>query len=113
MAREPEVSKISGWTIITVSGDLDITAAPRLRERLIETISSENSRLLLDLTAATFIDSTVLGVLVGALKRVRSNDGELRIAAHSGAVLRPLEITGLHRVFPLYPTVSAALADNS
>ena len=93
-----------------MTGDVDIVAAPSLREQLIDAISGGNEHLLVDLTGATFIDSTGLGVLVGAFKRVRTGGGEVRIAAASEAVLKPLRITGLHRVLRPYPTVEAALA---
>ncbi len=64
---------------------------------------------MLDLTAVDRIDSTGLGVLVGALKRLRAGDGQLRLAAACGDVVRVLHATGLGKVLPLYPDVASAL----
>jgi len=65
--------------------------------------------LVLDLSAVDRIDSTGLGVLVGARKRLRAGNGQLRLAAASGNVVRVLHATGLDRVLPLYPDVASAL----
>jgi len=65
--------------------------------------------LVLDLSAVDRIDSTGLGVLVGARKRLRAGNGQLRLAAASGNVARVLHATGLDRVLPLYPDVASAL----
>jgi anti-sigma B factor antagonist len=109
VTRDPGAA---GWAVITVTGDLDIVAAPRLREEPLDAISNGNARLLLDLTGATFLDSTGIGVIVGAHKRLRAQGGDLRVAAASRAILEPLRITGLHRVLRPYPSLEAALAED-
>ena len=101
----------AGWVVITITGDLDIVSAPRLREEMLDAISNGGTRLILDLTTTTFIDSTGIGVIVGAHKRLTAQGGALRIATESRAILEPLRITGLHRVLPCYPSVEAALVE--
>jgi len=64
---------------------------------------------VLDLTAVDRIDSTGLGVLVGALKRLRAGDGQLPPGRRHYNVARLLHITGLNKVLPLYPDVASAL----
>ncbi len=64
---------------------------------------------MLDLTAVDRIDFTRMGVLVGALKRLRAGNGQLRLAAARGDVARLLHTTGLDKVLPLYPDVATAL----
>ncbi len=64
---------------------------------------------MLDLTAVDRIDSTGLGVLVGALTRLRAGNGQLRLAAARGDVVRLSHATGLDKVLPLYPDVASAL----
>ncbi len=64
---------------------------------------------MLDLTAVVRIDSPGLGVLVGALKRLRAGNGQLRLAAARGDVVRVLHATCLDKVLPLYPGVASAL----
>jgi len=48
-------------------------------------------------------------VLIGALRRLRARDGQLRLAAATGQVARVLHATGLDKVLPLYPDVASAL----
>jgi anti-sigma B factor antagonist len=57
-----------------------------------------------------FIDSTGLGALVGALKRVRTHGGELAIVCNRPRLLKVFEITGLVRVFEIHETLDAAVA---
>ena len=99
------------WTVVDVMGELDVYTAPRLREELIERITAGHRHLIVDLDRVTFIDSTGLGVLIGALKRIRAYDGELRLVATTDQVLRPLRVTGLHRVFPPYDCVENAAVE--
>lgn len=105
-----EVSDRDGWTVLTVTGEVDVATAPRLREQLIRLVSDERYRIVVDLGAVDFIDSTGLGVLIGALKRVRSHDGDLMLICSEPRVLRVFEITGLDRVFTIHPSLDLAVA---
>ena len=105
-----EVSDRDGWAVLTVTGEVDVATAPRLREQLIGLVSSERYRIVVDLEAVDFIDSTGLGVLIGALKRVRSHDGDLALICSEPRVLRVFEITGLDRVFAIHPSLDLAVA---
>jgi len=69
----------AGWTVLTVSGEIDIATAPSLRERLHALLAEGKRQIVVDLDDVGFLDSTALGVLVGVLKRARSEDGEVRI----------------------------------
>lgn len=102
------VTKIGRWTVVAVSGELDVYGAPRLREQLIDLINDGSCEIVVDLDEVTFIDSTGLGVLIGGLKRVRSKGGDLRIVATKDPAAKLLRITGLHRVFAPYATSDAA-----
>ena len=68
-------------------------------------------RLILDLEAVSFVDSTGLGSVIAALKMARSSKGDLRLAAPNQQVRVVLELTTLDRVFAYYPTVEDALTD--
>lgn len=108
MAPSFDVRDHTGWTVVTVTGEIDVYTAPRLREELIDVIADGCRRLVVDMNAVTFIDSTGLGVLVGALKRMRTVSGEMHVVAGHEPVLRTMRVTGLHRVFGTYETVADA-----
>jgi len=98
---------VGGWLLLTVTEDLVGAGVGRLRQRLLDS-STGHPYLVLDLTAVDRIDATGLGALVGALKRLRAGNGQLRLAA-TGDVARVLQATGLDKVLLLYPDVASAL----
>ena len=87
-------------TVVTVGGEIDVYTAPKLREQLIDLVSSGNYHLVVDMENVDFLDSTGLGVLVGGLKRVRAHDGSLRLVCTQERILKIFRITGLTKVFP-------------
>ena len=105
-----DVSHQGGWAVLAVSGEVDVATAPRLRERLVDLVTEGNHRLLVDLENVDFLDSTGLGVLVGALKRVRTHDGDLALVCTQPRILKVFEITGLTKVFAIHKSVDEATA---
>ena len=79
---------------VTVSGEIDSSSAPLLREQLDALFEGELTELTIDLSAVTFLDSAGLCVLAAAHRRA-GDDIRLRVLASSRAVIRPLQITGL------------------
>src|SRR4051794_11981740 len=61
-----EVHEQDGWSVLAVSGEIDMATAPMLRERIHALIADQKSNLVVDLDDVGFLDSTALGVLVGA-----------------------------------------------
>ncbi|MEO9223645.1 MAG: STAS domain-containing protein [Acidimicrobiales bacterium] len=104
-----DIAHRDGWAVLAVTGEVDVATAPGLRERLIGLVSEGQGRIVVDLEGVDFLDSTGLGVLVGALKRVRTHDGELVLVCTHARVLKVFEITGLTKVFPIYKTVDEAV----
>jgi len=100
-------------TVVHVAGEIDIYTAPVLRERLDEHISAGRHHLVVDLTGVTFMASTGLGVLVGRLKLVRAANGTLRLVCSSERILSVFSITGLDKVFQIFPSVDDALAETA
>jgi len=100
----------SDTQLVRAQGELDLYAAPEFKRRLAETIESGKTRIVVDLTHAAFMDSTALGVLLGALKRLRVRDGALAVASEQPTILRILDVTGMDQVLDLHPTAAAALA---
>ena len=97
-------------TVVDVTGEIDVYTAPLLREELASLIDSEHTDLVVDLTKVGFMDSTGLGVLVGALKKVRTLGGDLRLVIDQEKILKVFRITGLTKVFPIHDTVDEAVS---
>jgi anti-sigma B factor antagonist len=95
--------------IIEVGGEIDVYTAPRLREAIVAAIDTGHSRLVIDVEKVEFLDSTGLGVLVGALKKVRADGGTLDIVCTQERILKIFDITGLDKVFGLHQTVAQAI----
>jgi anti-sigma B factor antagonist len=96
--------------VIAVHGQADLHTAPALRDALSEAIDDGAPGLIVDLSDATFVDSMTLGVLLGAVKRLRPSGGALAIVCRSPHIRRIFEITLLDRVFDLHETLDSALA---
>jgi anti-sigma B factor antagonist len=97
-----------GW-VIALSGEVDLYTAPRLKEELVRASSTGASRVVVDMSHTTFIDSTTLGVLVGGLRRLRPAGGELLLVVTDHKIRKIFEITGLDRVFPIVGSTAEAL----
>ena len=108
-AAELRVDREGGVTILSISGEADLHSAPELRDTLAATIEDDGDELVLDLSTTTFVDSMTLGILLGALKRVRGRGGHLRLAVPGADVRRIFEITLLDRVFPMHATREEAV----
>lgn len=110
MSLELHRSDHHGWVVVEPVGEIDVASAPMLREELIGLIGDERTRIVLDLTEVDFVDSTGLGVLVGALRRTRTAGGDLRLACTNARILKVLEITGLDSIFTVAGTVEDVVA---
>ena len=97
-----------GTPVIAVSGEIDVATAPQLRECLHRVVAAGNATVVLDLLGVTFLDSTALGVLVGALKRCREQGGDLQIVIADPRIVKIFEITGLTNVFTIADSLQAA-----
>jgi len=102
----PLVLERAGTTtdpVIRVSGEIDVATSPLLRSELATVIGSEPTTVTVDFAQVSFIDSSGLGVLVGALKRVRETnpDATLRVVHAQDAVKKVFDITGLDGLFDL------------
>ncbi len=104
------VDERDGWAVVSVSGEVDLATAPGLRERLQALIAEGKARLVIDLDDVGFLDSTALGVLIGALRRARSAGGDVRLVASTPRVTKVLEITRLDQAFAIFDSADAAVA---
>jgi len=103
--------KLDGETsAIVVDGSLDFDAAPGLKESVGGQIGTGSRHLIIDLSATDFIDSTAIGVLVGALKRVQESGGSLGVVCTSENVRSVFEIVGLDDFIPVHGTRDEAVS---
>ncbi|MGH3279233.1 MAG: STAS domain-containing protein [Trebonia sp.] len=102
-------SDTPGFTVIVISGEIDVYTAPKLREKLISLVEAGSYQLIVDMEGVEFLDSTGLGVLVGGLKRVRAQDGRIDLVCTQSRILRIFKITGLNKVFSIYDSVPEAI----
>ncbi len=93
------------YHVIEVAGEIDVATAPKFKEKVVEAIDAGHTRLVIDIQNVAFLDSTGLGVLVGALKRVRAQAGSLDIICTSDRLMRIFKITGLDKVFGLHASI--------
>jgi anti-sigma B factor antagonist len=96
--------------VIALAGEVDLYTAPEFKQQLLEVIQQGGRQVVVDFTDTTFIDSTTLGVLVGGVKRLRTNDGQLSLVCSDRNITKIFEITGLDRVFTIYPTRGEAVS---
>jgi anti-sigma B factor antagonist len=99
-----------GRHVIAVSGEADLFAAPELKQRLVAVADGGSTQIVIDLSDATLLDSTALGVLIGAAKRLRALDGELAIVNSDEMIARTFEITGCDQIFAIFKTREDAVA---
>jgi anti-sigma B factor antagonist len=104
---------VAGHQVLEVGGEIDVYTAPQLRERLIALVEDGARKVVVDLGRVEFLDSTGLGVLVGALKRLRGVNGDLSLVCAQERLLKIFRITGLDRVFTIYDSVDAVIGGAS
>lgn len=105
-----EVAAYGRWAVMRVAGEIDMATAPRLRQHVQTVAADKPDGLVLDLDRVDFIDSTGLGVMVGAARRMRMIDSGFRIVCSQKHLNELFHITRLDEVFDLYESLDDALA---
>ncbi len=93
--------------VVTASGELDAYLALDLAAALAE--AGTERRLICNLTAVTFMDSTALGLLVRTVREREARGDETRIVLPRGTARRIFEITALDDALPVSPSLSEAM----
>lgn len=109
-----EIDAASGAVVVTLRGELDAHDAPRLKGVFAEALAATAAegganRLVLDLAAVGFLDSTVLGTMVGALRRAREGGGDMSVILPEGPARRIFEITGLDKLLDIRADRASAM----
>ena len=105
------IGDAGGVPVLAVHGQADLHTAPELRTSIADVIDAGARGIVVDLSEATFIDSMTLGVLLGAVKRLRPIGGHVSVVCSDANIRRIFEITLLDRVFSLQESREAALLE--
>ena len=95
--------------VVAVTGEIDLFTAPEFKQRVSAPIDAGRSNVVVDLRATTFIDSSSLGVLIGAHRRLKLRGGALVVVCDNEAIVKTFRITGLDGVFTLVSSLDDAL----
>lgn len=98
----------TGVSVIAVEGELDLSTAPRLKWMLVDSLDAGRTRLAVDISETTFIDSTALGVLIGVKMRLEGDDRMAIVCARPN-VLKIFEFAGVDDAFAIFSTLAQAL----
>jgi anti-sigma B factor antagonist len=109
MAYTLEHDPIQTGHLVSITGELDISATPELSTVLAMAAASPGATVVLDLAGVEFIDSTALGTILKAGGEVESAGKRLVVVCAGGPVRRLLEMTNLTQRFQLCPTRDEAL----
>jgi len=98
-----------GELVVAATGDVDLLAAPELEDALNSALAGRPERVIVDLRAATLLDSRALGVLLACARRLSGAGGELVVVADDPRIVRIFEITGLDRTLRLERSLGEVL----
>jgi len=98
-----------GIAVVAAEGELDLSTAPRLKWAMVDALQAGAESMVLDLSPATFMDSTTLGMLIGVRRTLREGE-RLTIVCPPGDVLKIFEFAGMDEAFAIFPTLDEALA---
>ncbi len=108
---EIAVQRTDGTAVVSISGEHDLNTAPDLGSQLAGLVDGGEA-IVFDMSPASFVDSSILGVILDARRKAHDSDQAFEVA-HDGetdAVGRVLEITGLKSELPVHTTTDAAIA---
>lgn len=92
------VTEKEGWTLLTASGEIDLSNADRLGAKLNDLIDADTGRIAVDLREVTFMDSTGLRTFLAANERMEDASDSFVVIVSNGPVDRLFDITGLRKV---------------
>jgi anti-sigma B factor antagonist len=96
--------------VVRVEGDLDASGAPNLKDELEALLAAGQRDFVIDLAQVHFMDSAGIATLVQLFKRVRTGDGDVRLAGVQPQVEKIFRLVRLDRIFKVYPACDGAVA---
>lgn len=98
------------WTVLKLDGEVDIYTAGQLRDAVNGAVEGGQYRLAVDLVDMEFMDSSGLGVLIAALKRLKEHEGELVLVSPRDQMRRILSLTGLDKILTIRQNLDEVVA---
>jgi anti-sigma B factor antagonist len=95
--------------VVSPTGEIDLLTAPTLGRRLLGLVDEGKTRLVVDLSKVTFMDSTGIGVLLNVLRRLGHRRGQLVLVCPTERIMRPFEISGLVGLLQIFSSREEAL----
>ena len=103
------ISEQGGFVVLAVAGEVDAYTAPQLREAFTQIVADGADRnVVVDLSRVSFMDSTGIGALVSGRRRL-AEGAQLRLISTQPNVTKLFALTGLTKVFPIFPTLAEAI----
>lgn len=103
-----EAKSDSGCFILKVIGELDISTAPRLNDKLMELLNSRRPDCIIDLSETNYLDSSAFHVLIKCHRQVLKQGGKMALAGLQPSVERIFKIAHLTELFSIFDTVEDA-----
>lgn len=101
MSSELKISEgvLDNYTIVTLTGEVDIYTSKNLKDRIYKIIEESTGNIIIECRELNYIDSTGLGIFVGALKESRQKNGVIKIINLKDNIKKLFVITGLDKLF--------------
>jgi anti-sigma B factor antagonist len=104
-----DIRYINEAAVVKLTGEIDMSHSPGVHQSLVEVLEARPARLIIDLADVSYMDSSGVGILVDALRRVRVSGATLALVGVTPRVLSVLQITKLDQFFEMYETMDEAL----
>ncbi len=95
--------------VIRIDGDVDLYSSPQLRKEILKLVAGPEARLLVNLDAVTYMDSSGLATLIEGLQHINRNNGRMAVTGLRDAVKEVFELTRLDTVFTIYADPESAM----
>jgi anti-sigma B factor antagonist len=97
-------------TIFSLTGNLDALTAPSLKKEIEALLAARRINVVFDLQGLELIDSSGVGAIVSLFKRVRTLQGDVKIARLAGQPAEIFKLLRLDRAFEIFETIDEAVA---
>ncbi|WP_082969532.1 STAS domain-containing protein [Mycobacterium kyorinense] len=98
----------NGVTVVSIGGEIDLSTAAAFEAAIAGALAEDPTVLVIELSAVQFLASAGLRILVATQEKV-SKSAQVAVVSNNAATNRPIQLTGLDKVFSMYPTLDDAL----